>query len=158
MIVDRYQRTRRMSRFGGLATKMDQAKACPARWDRALAVDGGLRTQWWGKGPMSVDEEWCWPDTGHYSAKSHHSWRHLELTVSLPLGSAFSFPQIAPWEHLPPSAGDRQSLPSVWWLHRGKRLPGNTFHWILKNVFPWFTPGKAGMSERRGTNGHIHFD
>ena len=55
----------------------------------------------------------------HYPPGSHplrHTLiynHHLELTPSLPLGSAFSALQIAPGENLPPSARERQFLPSV---------------------------------------------
>lgn len=51
---------------------------------------------------------------------------HLELTAFLAVGSAFSFLQMASWEHLPPSSDDRWLLQSVLLLYIGKRVPGST--------------------------------
>lgn len=103
-----------------------QAVTGPQKWAK------GRRDSKGGRGSHYPREEPTMARRCFSLVYSHH----VELIAFLAVGSAFSFLQMASWEHLPPSPDDRWLLQSVLLLYIGKRVPGSTFHWILKTVFP----------------------
>lgn len=98
----------------GLRDGPGQGMSCDRarQWAEGRRRAGGESTNRPGRGAC-----WLSPPTTHPGAthvrRSLIYNHHLELPPSLPLGSAFSALQIAPGENLPPSARERQFLPSV---------------------------------------------